>query len=138
MKSAKSATDHYLAANVDTVVWGYFDPLATPKISMESGETITVEVITHHHAGHDYYKMIHGYPAVEEIFFWEDTQTLTDKPEPKLPGSGVHLITGPIEVIGTMPGDVLQLEFSSWILVLIRFLANAMVPTPRSLRVTST
>jgi len=76
---------------------------------MESGETITVEVITHH-SGHDYYKMIHGDPAVEEIFFWEDTQTLTDKPEPKLPGSGVHLITGPIEVVGAMPGDVLQIE----------------------------
>ena len=67
MKSAKSATDHYLAATVDTVVWGYFDPFATPKITMESGETITVEVITHH-SSHDYYKMIHGDPAVEEIF----------------------------------------------------------------------
>jgi len=112
MKKAKSATDHYLAANVDTVVWGYFDPLATianAKISMESGETITVEVITHH-SSHDYYKMIHGDPAIEEIFFWEETQTLLNKPEPKLPGSGVHLITGPIEVVGAMPGDVVQVE----------------------------
>ena len=92
-------TDHYLAANVDTVTWGYYDPNATAAISMESGETITVEVITHH-SGHDYAKMIKGDPAIEEVFFWEAEQTLLDKPEPKLPGSGVHLITGPIEVKG--------------------------------------
>lgn len=43
-------TDHYLAATLDTVTWGYYDPSATIEtaaISMESGETITVEIITH-------------------------------------------------------------------------------------------
>ena len=102
-------TDHYLAATVDTVTWGYYDPNATSKISMESGETITVEVITHH-SGHDYAKMIRGDPAIEEIFYWEAGQSLVDKPEPKLPGSGVHLVTGPIEVVGAEPGDVVQVE----------------------------
>jgi len=102
-------TDHYLAATVETVTWGYFDPNATTQMSMESGETVTVEVITHH-SGHDYAKMIRGDPAVEEIFYFESNMTLTDKPEPKLPGSGVHLITGPIEVVGAMPGDVLQVD----------------------------
>jgi hypothetical protein len=102
-------TDHYLAATVDTVVWGYYDPNATAALTMNSGETITVEVITHH-SGHDYAKMIRGDPAVEEIFFWEETQTLLNKPEPKLPGSGVHLITGPIGVAGAMPGDIVQVD----------------------------
>lgn len=102
-------TDHRLEATVDTVTWGYYDPQATPAISMESGETITVEVITHH-SGHDYAKMIRGDPAVEEVFYWEANQTLTNKPEPKLPGSGVHLITGPIEVVGAEVGDVLQVD----------------------------
>ena len=36
-------TDHYLSATVNTVTWGYYDPEATAVISMESGETITVE-----------------------------------------------------------------------------------------------
>jgi hypothetical protein len=102
-------TDHYLAATVDTVTWGYYDPNATSKISMESGETITVEAIMHH-SGQDYAKMIRGDSAVEEIFYWEANQTLLNKPEPKLPGTGVHLITGPIEVIGAEPGDVVQIE----------------------------
>jgi len=102
-------TDHYLEATVDTVVWGYYDPEATPKVTMESGETVTVEVITHH-AGHDYAKMIRGDPAVEEIFYWATNTTELEKPEPKLPGTGVHLITGPIEVVGAEPGDVLQID----------------------------
>lgn len=100
-------TDHYLAATTDTVTWGYYDPNATAKATMESGETITVEVVTHH-AGHDYAKMIRGDPAVEEIFYWEINSTLKEKPEPKLAGSGVHLITGPIEVVGADIGDVVE------------------------------
>ena len=102
-------TNHYLAATVETVTWGYYDPNATAQISMNSGETITVEVVSHH-SGHDYAKMIRGDPAVEEIFYWAEGQALEDKPEPKLPGSGVHLVTGPIEVIGAEPGDIVQVD----------------------------
>jgi Acetamidase/Formamidase family len=102
-------TDHYLAATVDTVTWGYYDPNAIAQLTMESGETVTVEVITHH-SGHDYAKMIRGDPAVEEIFYWEANQTLENKNEPKLPGSGVHLVTGPIEVAGAEVGDVIQID----------------------------
>lgn len=105
-------TDHYLAATVETVTWGYFDPTATVEtaaLSMASGETVTVEVITHH-SSHDYAKMIRGDPAVEEIFYWDADQTEATKNEPKLPGTGVHLITGPINVEGAMPGDILQVD----------------------------
>ncbi|GAX10374.1 hypothetical protein FisN_3Lh589 [Fistulifera solaris] len=105
-------TDHYLAATVDTVTWGYYDPTATAEtaaLTMASGETVTVEVITHH-SSHDYAKMIRGDPAVEEIFYWSDNQTEATKNEPKLPGTGVHLVTGPINVEGAMPGDILQVD----------------------------
>ena len=54
--------------------------------------------------------MIRGDPAIEEIFYWEANQTALNKPEPKLPGSGVHLITGPINIDGGMPGDILQVD----------------------------
>eukprot|EP00977_Amphora_coffeiformis_P030028 scaffold44333_cov214-Amphora_coffeaeformis.AAC.2 len=54
--------------------------------------------------------MIRGDAAIEEVFYWEANQTTFDKPEPKLPGSGVHLITGPINVDGAMPGDVVQID----------------------------
>eukprot|EP00980_Cylindrotheca_fusiformis_P016074 scaffold4752_cov113-Cylindrotheca_fusiformis.AAC.2 len=102
-------TDYYLAANVSTVVWGYYEPDPVAALSMESGETVTVEVITHH-SGHDYAKMIRGDPAIEEVFSWEAGQALEDKAEPKLPGTGVHIVTGPIEVVGAEIGDVIQVD----------------------------
>lgn len=54
--------------------------------------------------------MIRGDPAIEDIFYWEAGQSLETKPEPKLPGSGVHLVTGPIEVVGAEPDDILQVD----------------------------
>jgi hypothetical protein len=54
--------------------------------------------------------MIRGDAAVEEIFYWEAGQTLENKNEPKLPGTGVHLVTGPIEVAGAEVGDVVEVE----------------------------
>ena len=76
---------------------------------MKSGETATVEVVSHH-AGHDYAKMIKGDPAVEAIYDWKAGQSLLDKAVPKTPGSGVHIVTGPIEVEGAEVGDVLQVD----------------------------
>jgi hypothetical protein len=102
-------TDHYLAATTETVRWGYFDSTAPAQAVVASGETITVEVITHH-CGHDYAKMIRGDDAIADIFYWATGTSLTEKPVPKLPGTGVHLITGPIEVTGAEPGDVVQID----------------------------
>jgi hypothetical protein len=76
---------------------------------MQSGETVTVEVATHH-AAHDYAKMIKGDPALEAIYDWQMGQSLLEKAVPKTPGSGVHIITGPIEVEGAEVGDVLQVD----------------------------
>ena len=104
---------------------------------MESDETITVEVITHH-SGHDYAKMIRGDPAIEEIFFWEASQTLLDKPEPKLPGSGVHLVTGPIEVVRAMPNDIIRLISRNWIPATTQNLVAALALTRKCLPGTNT
>eukprot|EP01024_Parvocaulis_polyphysoides_P057780 TRINITY_DN6168_c0_g1_i1.p1 TRINITY_DN6168_c0_g1~~TRINITY_DN6168_c0_g1_i1.p1 ORF type:complete len:588 (-),score=79.18 TRINITY_DN6168_c0_g1_i1:248-2011(-) len=99
----------YLEANADTVRWGYYDPAAPPQAKIKSGDTITVEMVTHH-SGHDYAKMIKGDPGVESIFYWKNGTTLEEKPVPKYPGTGVHVITGPIEVCGAQPGDILQVD----------------------------
>lgn len=76
---------------------------------MKSGETVTMEVASHH-AGHDYAKMIKGDPALEAIYDWQQGQTLLQKAVPKTPSSGVHIMTGPVEVEGAEVGDVLQVD----------------------------
>lgn len=94
---------------VDTVKWGIFDYAADPVMTMKSGETVTVEVISHH-SGHEYAKMIRGDTAVEEVYKWYKGQSLTEKATPKTSGSGVHICTGPIKIEGAEPGDYLQVE----------------------------
>lgn len=103
------ATDHYVEANVDTVIWEWYDPNREAVLTIQSGETVTVEGITSV-CGHDYAKMIRGDPAVEEMFSWYFNETLVTKAEPKLPGSGPHPVTGPVAVAGAEPGDVLQVD----------------------------
>jgi acetamidase/formamidase len=105
---------------------GIFDNSKAPVLTMQSGKTVTVEVATHH-AAHDYAKMIKGDPALEAIYDWQMGQSLLEKAVPKTPGSGVHIITGPIEVEGAEVGDVLQVDI----------LASASAPTLRSSRATS-
>jgi len=107
-------TDHYLKATTETVRWGYFDGDAPFMATMESGETITVEVITHH-SGHDYAKMIRGDDAVAEIFYWGTGTSLTEKPVPKLPGTGVHLITGPSKLSAPRQAMWCRSIFLNWI-----------------------
>ena len=37
-----------LELNKDTVHWGYFSKLEQPKLTITSGETVTVEMASHH------------------------------------------------------------------------------------------
>src|SRR5262249_38141929 len=39
---------HYLPANADTVHWGYFSKLLKPQLEVDSGDFVTIEVLTHH------------------------------------------------------------------------------------------
>jgi acetamidase/formamidase len=109
MPANVGAADHYVMATVDTVRWGIYDIDKSPVMEMKSGETVTIEVATHH-GGHDYEKMIKGDPALEAIYAWSKGQSLMSKAVEKTPGSGVHIITGPVNVEGAMPGDVVQVE----------------------------
>ena len=39
---------HYLPATAETVHWGYFSKLLKPQLEVESGDLVTIEVLTHH------------------------------------------------------------------------------------------
>jgi len=40
--------EHLLPPNVETVHWGYFSQTIEPKLVVDSGDTVTVETLTHH------------------------------------------------------------------------------------------
>lgn len=117
---AQTTADHYLPANADTVHWGYFSQSLEPQLVVESGDTITVETLTHH-ANDDASLMVTGDPGAESVYEWTEDFKGVDRrgagsTDPEVytvgsgEGAGVHILTGPIYINGAEPGDVLEVE----------------------------
>jgi len=85
---------HTLAATLETVQWGWLDPKETPKLTVDSGDTVSVETMMHSHD-----KVRPGI-TMEEIVALRRAN----------PGGGPHSMTGPIYVNGAEPGDVMEIR----------------------------
>src|SRR4029453_2722141 len=85
---------HTLAATLETVQWGWLDPKEPPKITVDSGDTVSVETMMHSHD-----KVTAGI-TMDEITGLRKAN----------PGGGPHSVTGPIYVNGAEPGDVLEIR----------------------------
>ena len=114
---AADNTDHVLPANAETVHWGYFSQTLAPKLVIDSGDTVTVETLTHH-ANDDAERMVLGDPGAESVFAWSAEAKGVDRrgagPMDAEVGAGagygVHILTGPIYVNGAEPGDILEVD----------------------------
>src|ERR1051325_11580025 len=47
--AAKLGKHHTLAATLDTVQWGWLDPKEPPKLTIDSGDTVSIETMMHSH-----------------------------------------------------------------------------------------
>lgn len=89
----------HLAASPETCCWGYFDAALTPKLEIDSGETVIIETVsgsetqTPDPAG--------GYHVPPEL------HDIHARSERTVPG---HILTGPVAVRGARPGGVLQVD----------------------------
>ena len=93
------------------VHWGYFSQNLTPALTVENGDTVVVEMVSHR-ACDDYDKMIRGDKALEEIYSWNASGRIEERGASS-GGDGVHILTGPIYVNGAEPGDILKVEILS-------------------------
>ena len=111
---------HHLPANDSTVHWGFFSRSLPPRLEVSSGDTVTIEVLTHH-ANDDAERMIHGDAGAESVFRWDGQGKGVDRrgagPMDATrfgrgagEGQGVHVCTGPVAVRGAEPGDVLEVR----------------------------
>lgn len=87
---------HTLKATSKTCFWGFFDKTLPPILTIESGDIVYVEALTHHAGDAPDLLMDDG---VREVY-----DKLTDR------GPGVHIMTGPIAVKGAEPGDTLMVR----------------------------
>src|SRR5215467_12654169 len=111
---------YHVPATDQTVHWGYFSKSLTPLVTVESGDVVTIETVTHH-AYDDYERMIKGDPGVERIFAWDQTRKCVHRRgagpiDASLfgrgagEGLGVHICTGPVAIHGAEPGDILAVR----------------------------
>src|ERR1700694_4326457 len=92
---ARAASKHYeLKAPRDTVPWGWLDPKQKPQLTIESGDTVSIETLMH---------------AKDQIQKGVPMEKIVELRKAN-PGGGPHSLTGPIFVKGAMPGDVLEIR----------------------------
>ena len=89
---------HHLPATLETVAWGFFDAAQKPALTVDSGDTISVDTMT----------------AGETADTPRDATRI--RPDHRLllenavRGPGPHPVNGPIYVRGAEVGDVLQID----------------------------
>ncbi|MEV0614619.1 acetamidase/formamidase family protein [Nonomuraea sp. NPDC050404] len=111
---------HYLPSTPDQVRWGYVPSLTSePVLRMRSGETVTVDSVSHEGILEDQgrdpvaYFAGHGVPRANVL---QDAIAIArdySRTPRDFDRDGPHVVTGPIHVDGARPGDVLKVEMLS-------------------------
>ncbi|WP_347557140.1 acetamidase/formamidase family protein [Robbsia sp. KACC 23696] len=92
---------HTLRATRENVHWGYFDASLRPSLTIDSGDIVYAEAITHHAGDAPDLMMDDALHAL-----WRAIPESDRNP-------GVHIMTGPIHVKGAQPGDMLEVRYLS-------------------------
>jgi acetamidase/formamidase len=100
-----SAQDHTVLATSETVEWGHYAANAKPAITVHSGDTVTMQTLST--CGPSDRLVARGINA-EDIPAYNE-EVYKNYPE-KDKGPGGHILTGPVDVEGAEPGDVLKVE----------------------------
>ena len=93
------ATHHTLAPTPATVHWGSLDAKIPPRLTIEPGDTVTIDTVSGGLAnvGDTSIMLPHHREICEKL-----------KPSP-----GPHILTGPVAVAGAEPGDTLEVRIKA-------------------------
>jgi acetamidase/formamidase len=93
-------TAHRLDAGAETVHWGYFDARLAPRLTVDSGDTVTISTVSGPR------EVMPSPPLAIPSALAEIQARMT----PKLPG---HMCTGPVAVRGARAGEVLEVRIKA-------------------------
>jgi acetamidase/formamidase len=110
------AGDHYLASTVETVTWGRLPAEGeAPVATMRSGETITIDTLSHEGVledqGRDPRGFFGRFGVAPDDVLRDAVEVAAWHPARDAAVDGPHVTTGPVAVAGARPGDVLRLDF---------------------------
>src|SRR5258705_3650050 len=107
---AGTQIDAHVPSTPGTVVWGYLPAGRLPVLTVRSGQTVKIDTVSHQ-------GLINGTDRVQ--FFGASgiaaSEVLPDAIEiyrktPRPKDAGAHVLTGPIQVEGAQPGDMLEVR----------------------------
>lgn len=108
---------HYLPSRAEEVLWGYVPTVhASPVAKIRSGETITIDSISHEGILEDQgrdpldYYGSQGVPRSRILADAIDVASNYVRTDRDFDIDGPHVVTGPVAVEGAEPGDVLKIE----------------------------
>ena len=102
--------DATLKSTPDTVLWGYIAANLPPALTIQSGQAVEIEALSHQGltAGKDPEKFFSAYGIASNDVLADAKMVYSEVKRPK--GASVHILTGPIYVEGAEPGDTLEVR----------------------------
>jgi len=85
---------HVLKVTPESVQWGWLDPKAPVQLTIDSGDTVSIETLMH---------------ARDQVTKGVSMEKIVELRKAN-PGGGPHSISGPVAVRGAEPGDVLEIR----------------------------
>lgn len=107
--------NYYVPSTLNTITWGYLpNKDAKPVLSVASGSTVTFDTVSHEglleDQGRDAEKFFTS-KGVNAAFILDEAKAITNSTlNHDFDKDGPHIVTGPIEIKGAKPGDVLKVE----------------------------
>ena len=102
--------DATLKSTPETVLWGYIAANLPPALTIKSGQVVEIEALSHQGltTSKDPEKFFAGYGIPGNEVLADAKQVYAEVKRPK--GASVHILTGPIYVDGSEPGDTLEIR----------------------------
>ncbi len=111
-ESAPVEADHHVPSRPQNLSWGWFPIDKEPVLSIDSGETVRIETLTHAGATQDEdpSTFLAGMGVPPEEVLDDVKEFWASREERPRDGRSGHVITGPIAIEGAEPGDMLEIQ----------------------------
>lgn len=115
LKNGDYQGNYYVPSTLSTITWGYLPNRdAKAVLSVPSGSTVTFDTVSHEGLLEDQGRDAEKYfksKGVKAEYILDEAKIITKSNIKRdFFKDGPHVVTGPIEIQGAMPGDILKVE----------------------------
>lgn len=115
LKDGEYKGNYYVPSTLETITWGYLpNKNAKAVLSVPSGSIVTFDTVSHEglmeDQGRDAEKYFKSHGIAKDHIL-DEAKTITKSHlKHDFEKDGPHIVTGPVEIQGAQPGDILKVE----------------------------